>query len=33
MVPWADKAQLQEEAISQYSGEIGLAEPGLTYEI
>ena len=33
MVPWADKARLQQEATSQYEGEIECAVSGRTYEI
>lgn len=33
IVPWADKAQLREEATGQYEGEIGCAEPGTSYDI
>ncbi len=33
VVPWASKEQLQEEAMTQYEGEIACAEPGRAYEV
>jgi ribonuclease BN (tRNA processing enzyme) len=33
MVPWADKAQLQDEATGQYEGEIECAVPGICYDV
>ena len=33
IVPWADKAQLQDEATGQYDGKIECAAPGQSYDL